>query len=74
MYDFTTTTDRRHTGSTKWDAAPARVQEAGITPLSIADMEFQVAPQIKRAAVKAAEHGIYGYTHVDELLYPPSWL
>ena len=49
MYDFTTTTDRRHTGSTKWDAAPARVQEAGITPLSIADMEFQVAPQIKRA-------------------------
>ena len=52
MYDFTTTTDRRHTGSIKWDAAPARVQEAGLTPLSIADMEFQVAPQIKRAAEK----------------------
>lgn len=66
MYDFTTTTDRRHTGSIKWDAAPARVQEAGLTPLSIADMEFQVAPQIKRAVVKAAEHGIYGYTHVDD--------
>lgn len=66
MYDFTTTTDRRHTGSIKWDNAPERVREAGLTPLSIADMEFQVAPQIKRAAIEAAEHGIYGYTHVDD--------
>jgi cysteine-S-conjugate beta-lyase len=66
MYDFTTKTDRRHTGSVKWDAAPERIREAGLPPLSIADMEFQVAPAIKEAAIKAAEHGIYGYTHPDD--------
>lgn len=66
MYDFTTVTDRRHTGADKWDFAPEQIKAAGVIPLSVADMEFQVAPEIKRAAIKAAEHGIYGYTHADD--------
>lgn len=66
MYDFTTVTDRRHTGSAKWDFAPESVKNAGVVPLSVADMEFRVAPEIKRAAINAAEHGIYGYTYADD--------
>ncbi len=55
-YDFNKASSRRHTDSVKWD-----VKENEL-PLSIADMDIETAPEIKKAILKRAENGIYGYT------------
>lgn len=69
MYDFTTVVNRRGTGASKWEFAPAPVAGSGQIPLSVADMEFRVAPEIQQAVIQAAEHGIYGYTCPDEAYF-----
>ena len=56
MYDFDRLTDRSDTLSYKWDVKP------GELPMWVADMDFEVAPPIKNAIIKRAEHGIFGYT------------
>ncbi|MCR5689979.1 MAG: pyridoxal phosphate-dependent aminotransferase [Clostridiales bacterium] len=66
MYDFSTVVSREKTGSIKTDIAPAPVKAAGIPPLTIADQEFAVAPEIRRAVKRAADRGIYGYTYADD--------
>ncbi|HWR19506.1 MAG TPA: MalY/PatB family protein [Clostridia bacterium] len=68
-YDFQTVIDRTNTGAIKHDIAPEAVKKAGSIPLTIADMEYKVAPAIQAAVEKAAEHGIYGYTHVDDAYF-----
>lgn len=40
-----------------------------IIPMCIADMDFQVAPEIMEAMEKKAKHGIYGYTTFCENYY-----
>ncbi|MFZ5974145.1 MAG: MalY/PatB family protein [Bacillota bacterium] len=69
MYDFDTYIDRSNTGAIKWNRRPAHIKEAGFVPLSVADMEFAVAPPIREALAAAVEHGIYGYTDPDERYY-----
>ena len=66
MYDFTTAIDRTNTGSIKIDMAPEPIKGSGLVPLTIADQEFLVAPEIQAAIKKAAELGIYGYTYADK--------
>ncbi|MGE8204899.1 MalY/PatB family protein [Heyndrickxia sp. NPDC080065] len=56
--------ERTHTHSVKWSAAPDE-----IIPMCIADMDFQVAPEILEAMKKKAEHGIYGYTTFCDRYY-----
>lgn len=56
MYDFDKLTDRSGTLSYKWDVCD------GELPMWVADMDFEVAPPIRDAIVKRAEHGIFGYT------------
>ena len=62
---------RRGTGSVKWDEAPSlgRVRCGDIIPLWVADMDFPAAPAIQEALRKRVEHGIFGYTHVDDSYY-----
>lgn len=55
-YDFNTASSRRHTDSVKWDVKDNEL------PLSIADMDIETAPEIKKAILKRTESGIYGYT------------
>lgn len=64
-YDFQTNIDRTGTGAIKIDLAPEPVKGSGLVPLTIADMEFAVAPEIRGAIKAAAERGIYGYTYAD---------
>ena len=47
-YDFETLVDRSNCGSGKWDEMKKKNPnvEAGIVPLSVADMEFKNAPEI----------------------------
>ena len=60
MYDFDKLTDRFGTLSYKWGV------KDGELPMWVADMDFEVAPPIKRAIVQRAEHGIFGYTAIPD--------
>ena len=55
-FDFDRITDRSGTLSYKWDV------KDGELPMWVADMDFETAPAVRRAIVKRAEHGIFGYT------------
>ena len=37
-----------------------------VIPMWVADMDFQTAPEIKKAVIKRAEHGIFGYNIVPK--------
>ncbi len=64
MTDFDKIIPRRNSGSYKWDSIPEQA-----LPLWVADMDFEVAPAIKQALKKRVDHGIFGYTQVDEGYY-----
>ena len=59
-FDFDKITERRNTGSLKWD-----VRE-GELPMWVADMDFETAPAVKEAVARVAERGIYGYSTVPD--------
>ena len=60
IYDFTTNLDRRHTNSIKW-----RVKD-GELPLTIADMDFRVAPEIEAAMQAKVARGNFGYEYAPD--------
>ena len=62
-YDFDKLTDRRGTFSLKWDV------KDGELPMWVADMDFETAPEIRKAIAERASHGIFGYTDVPEQWY-----
>ena len=64
-YDFDDEVIRRETGCVKWDECP----NAEVIPLWVADMDFKAAPAIQEAIRKRAEHGVFGYTYVDDSYY-----
>lgn len=84
-YNFDELVDRRGTGCVKWDERPQVLAEASeqvradasagistnpdIIPLWVADMDFKAAPAIQEAVRKRAEHGVFGYTVVDDDYY-----
>lgn len=57
-YNFSKVTERRNTGSLKWD-----VREHELA-MWVADMDFQTAPEIIEALHQRVEHGIFGYNVV----------
>ena len=63
MFDFDKITDRAATLSYKWDV------KDGELPMWVADMDFEVAPPIRRAIVDRAEHGIFGYTAIPDAFF-----
>jgi cystathionine beta-lyase len=65
MYNFDKITDRHNTGSYKWDSA----ENNDVIPLWVADMDFQTAPCVIEALRKRVEHGVFGYTLVDNEYY-----
>ena len=64
-YDFDELVERRNTGCVKWDECP----NDEVIPLWVADMDFKAAPAIQEAIRKRAEHGVFGYTYVDDSYY-----
>ncbi len=62
-YDFKTVTDRKNTNSLKWDLFNDDM------PMWVADMDFKVAPAIKQAILKRANHPVYGYSIVPDSYY-----
>ena len=64
-YNFDELIDRRGTGCVKWDEAPA----ADVIPLWVADMDFRAAPAIMEAVRQRMEHGVFGYTVIEDDYY-----
>lgn len=65
IYNFDEIIPRRHTNSVKWD----ETTQEDIIPLWVADMDFQVLPQITDALRQRVDHGVFGYTHVPDSYY-----
>ena len=62
-YDFESVIDRHNTDSVKWDLFDDDL------PMWVADMDFKVAPKISEAIIKRANHPVYGYTIVTDVLF-----
>lgn len=58
-YNFDKKTNRVSTYSLKWS-------ESDILPMWVADMDFETAPSVKKAIIERAQHGIFGYSEVDD--------
>ena len=63
-YSFDKIIDRRGTNSSRWDQYPS----SDVLPLSVADMDFAIAPEIQEALIKRIEHGILGYSTQGNLV------
>lgn len=59
---FTSSPNRRNTGSLKWDVADHEL------PMWVADMDFAAAPCIRRALEARVAHGVFGYN-----IIPDAW-
>ena len=74
-YDFSRVPQRRGSGSYKWDSdLPDGViltpeQRERVIPLWVADMDFPAAPFILDALRRRLEHGVFGYTKVQDRYY-----
>lgn len=59
-FDFDTVTDRRGSGSLKWDVGEWEL------PMWVADMDFPTCPAVREALAARVEHGVFGYTDVTD--------
>lgn len=64
--DFNTVVGRRNTYSLKYDFAKKRKMPEDLLPLWVADMDFRTSSYIQEALQKQIEHGIFGYSEVQE--------
>jgi aminotransferase/cystathionine beta-lyase len=71
MYDFTTRIDRSGVGSDKWDEMKKKNPAVGrgIVPLSVADMEFKMAPEITAGLKDCLDKLVLGYSGPTESYY-----
>ena len=63
---FDNIVSRKNTNCAKWDEIIADCGVDDLIPLTVADMDYRVAPEIVNAVIDAANHGIYGYTNVSD--------
>lgn len=68
-YDFDRVTDRRGTGSLKYDFALERGKPADVLPLWVADMDFPAPEPVLRKLRDLTAHGIFGYSEVKTDYY-----
>lgn len=64
MYDFTTITDRNITAASKWIKMyeDNHIPKEGIIPMTVADMEFLPAEEIRQALCNYINHQVLGYS------------
>jgi cystathionine beta-lyase len=66
--DFDRITDRKGTGSLKWDYVERKLGAQDVIPMWVADMDFPAPPAVVDALVKRAAHGVYGYPMISRTL------
>lgn len=64
--DFDAIIDRKNTNCLKYDFAKRRGMPEGLLPLWVADMDFRTSSYIQDAINNQVEHGIFGYSEVQE--------
>lgn len=69
MYNFDKLLNRKDTDCVKWDELESVFGNSDLLPYWVADMDFEVLPELKEAIVKRAEHPTYGYTFPNEDYY-----
>lgn len=65
-YDFDKPIDRRGTGALKYEVLEERYGRADLTPLWVADMEFETPEFITEALRRRLDHSLFGYTVTPE--------
>jgi len=63
IYDFDSLVPREGMNSLKWDVRD------GELAMWVADMDFAAAPEITRAVIEKASHGVFGYGIVPDSFY-----
>ena len=66
QYNFDQILDRTHTKSLKYDFAVKRGKPADVLPFWVADMDFEVPPELKQILLDRVNHGVFGYTESDD--------
>ena len=69
MYDFDKKVNRCNTDCVKWDNFEASHVPADTLPMFIADMDFEVLPEITEALAKRVNQKVYGYTLLTDEYY-----
>lgn len=64
--DFDRIIERRNTNSLKYDMAKRLGKPESLLPLWVADMDFMTSSYIQEAIIERAEHGIFGYSEVQQ--------
>ncbi len=64
--DFDNIVDRKNTNCLKYDFAKKRRMPEDLLPLWIADMDFKTSSYIQDALINQVNHGIFGYSEVQE--------
>ncbi|MGN0484452.1 MAG: MalY/PatB family protein [Lachnospiraceae bacterium] len=64
--DFDSIIDRKDTNCLKYDFAVRRGMPEDVLPLWVADMDFKTSSYVQEALHKVVEHGIYGYSEVQQ--------
>ena len=70
QYDFNKVIDRSGSGAIKVDAVEKVFGKAGLTPMWVADMDFETPDFILEALRNRLEHPIFGYTAEPEDFRP----
>ncbi|MDR1772494.1 MAG: pyridoxal phosphate-dependent aminotransferase [Hungatella sp.] len=64
--DFDEVIDRKNTSSIKYDFAVRRGKPENLLPLWVADMDFKVSGKVLDALHERIDHGIFGYSEVQD--------
>jgi cystathionine beta-lyase len=70
-YNFDKVVDRSHTGALKLEVLEERYGRGDLTPLWVADMDFETPSFITNALKRRLEHSLFGYT-IDPPEYKPA--
>ncbi|MCM1149877.1 MAG: pyridoxal phosphate-dependent aminotransferase [Butyricicoccus sp.] len=66
QYDFDEIIERKNTNSLKFDCAALRGLPEDTLPLWVADMDFRAPNCVLEALQKCVDHGIFGYSEVND--------
>ena len=68
-YNFNKTIDRTGTDCIKWDYLEAFFGKDDLHPMWVADMDFEVPPEILNSIKERAAHSVFGYTAKPKEFY-----
>lgn len=75
-FDFDTIVDRRNTNCGKWDTMDKKYKNSQLIHLGVADMDFRAPRPIIDGFQTCIDHGIFGYTDLNDAFYDSfiSWM